>query len=157
MIISEMDLRLALTLFVSIFVCGCAQTQPTVPAGIPVPTGWIVLAAETNNQMGFEGTRFYARFESPLAADKASVHYGNALLSGIGKGFSLEGPVKLSDDEMIHYKDHQNNFERKHTVERSNYASGWKVNLSDEPSYYAIYAYPRENGSVVELLSISAL
>ena len=154
---SQAQLRLALTLFVIIFACGCRQKQPAVPTGIPVPTGWVVLVAELNTEMGFEGTNFYARFESSLPADEAAMKYANALLASTAKGFELEGAVKLSDDELKNHKNDQAKFEGKHLVDASNYKSGYRVSLSDEPSYYVIYAFPQENGSIVELLRISAL
>ena len=152
---SQTQLCRALTLLVLIFACGCTQKQPSVPTGIPVPTGWVVLAAETNTKMGFEGTNFYARFESPLPADKASIKYANALLANTAKGFELEGPVKLSDDELKNHKSDRARFEEKHLVDASKYKSGYRVYLSDEPSYYAIYSFTQENGSIVELLRIS--
>ncbi len=157
MAISRRKSRLAITLLFLVSVCGCSQKPPTVPAGIPVPKGWDVLAAESNPKFSFEGATFYARFESPLAPDKAALNYGNAMLAADAKGFDLEGPMKLSDSERNQYQENQSDFERKHTVDRSDYPVGWKVFLSDEPSYYEIYAYPHKTGSIVELLRISAL
>ena len=125
--------------------------------GIRVPNGWNVVIAEPNNKMRFEGATFYARMESPLPPDKAALTFGNTMVAGVAKGFDMEGPTALSDEERTQYKDSQCKFERRHALERSQYSSGWKVFLSNEPSYYAIYAFPRKNGSVVELLSISAL
>jgi len=158
MAISHRKSRFAIALLFLVSVCGCSPQQPpTVPAGIPVPNGWAVLAAESNGELSFEGATFYARFESPQPPDKAALSYGNAMLAADAKGHDLQGPVKLSDSERNQYQDHQSGFERKHSVDRSNYPIGWKVSLSNEPSYYQIYAYPHEKGSVVELISISAL
>ena len=148
--------RLSLTLLLFGTLFGCSK-QSTVPAGIPVLPGWTVVKAETNSQLDLEGTYFYARFDSPDPPNKAVVTYGKAMLAADAKGFELEGPLQLTENERNQNRKRLCDFERKHTINKTKYHQGWKVVLANEPSYHAIYAYPSDHGSIVELISYSAL
>ena len=155
MVTTSKPLRRSFAIFALVIICGCTAKQPTIP--YPVPNGWVLLESESNAEMALEGTSFYARFESPLPADEASVRYGSVLLANNAKGFNLEGPAELSDDERKNHNNNRSKFEQKHLVDASKYESGYRVRLSDEPSYFEIYAFPHNDGSIVEMLRISAL
>ena len=138
-------------------VSGCEKTPAVLPPGITTPAGWKLITSQANDKIGFEGTLYYLRMSAPIGPEQAALQYANALLAGDAAGFELEGPTKMTDEEMEMDRSQLDDFAASHSIDRTKYKSGWRVWLSNEPSYYSVYAYPDGDGSVVEMLNSTAL